>query len=76
MAISYVLMNVELGAEEKVLKEARNVPNVKECHRVYGLYDIIAKVEADSMDQLKEIISWKIRWLDGVRSTLTTIVMD
>ena len=76
MALSYVLMNVELGAEEKVLKEVRNVPNVKECHRVYGVYDIIAKVEADSMDQLKEIISWKIRRLDGVRSTLTTIVMD
>ena len=69
-------MNVDLGTEEKVLKEVRNVPNVKECNRVYGVYDMIAKVEADSMDQLKEIISWKIRRLDGVRSTLTTIVMD
>ena len=76
MPMSYVLMHVELGSEEKVLKEVRNVPNVKECNRVYGVYDMIAKVEADSMDQLKEIISWKIRRLDGVRSTLTTIVMD
>jgi len=76
MAISYVLMNVELGAEEKVLKEVRNMPNVKECNRVYGVYDMIAKIEADSMDQLKEIISWKIRRLGGIRSTLTTIVMD
>ncbi|MGO9643237.1 MAG: Lrp/AsnC ligand binding domain-containing protein [Candidatus Bathyarchaeia archaeon] len=76
MPLSYVLMNVDLGTEEKVLKEVRNVPNVKECNRVYGVYDMIAKVEADSMDQLKEIISWKIRRLDGVRSTLTTIVMD
>jgi len=76
MALSYVLMNVKLGAEEKVLNEVRNMPNVKECNRAYGLYDMIAKVEADSMDQLKEIISWKIRRLDGVRSTLTTIVMD
>jgi len=76
MALSYVLMNVELGAEEKVLKEVRDIPNVRECNRVYGVYDMIAKVEADSMDQLKEIISWKIRRLDGVRSTLTTIAMD
>jgi DNA-binding Lrp family transcriptional regulator len=76
MALSYVLMNVELGAEEKVLKEVRNMPNVKECNRVYGVYDMIAKIEADSMDQLKEIISWKIRRLGGIRSTLTTIVMD
>jgi DNA-binding Lrp family transcriptional regulator len=69
-------MNVELGSEEKVLKEVRKVPNVKECHRVYGVYDMIAKVEADSMDRLKEVVTWKIRRLDGVRSTLTTIVMD
>ena len=76
MPLSYVLMNVELGAEEKVLEEVRKVPNVKECHRVYGVYDMIAKVEADSMDRLKDIVTWKIRRLEGVRSTLTTVVME
>ena len=76
MPLSYVLMNIKLGSEDKVLKEIRKVPNVKECHRVYGVYDMIAKVEADSMDKLKEIITWKIRRLDGVRSTLTSIVME
>jgi len=69
-------MNIEVGSEEKVLKEVRKVPNVKECHRVYGIYDVIAKVEADSMDGLKEIITWKIRRLNGVRSTFTTLAMD
>lgn len=69
-------MNVELGAEEKVLAELRKVSNVKECHRVYGVYDLIAKVEADSMDRLKEIITLNIRRLQGVRSTLTTVVME
>ena len=76
MALSYVLMNVNVGAEEKILEELRKVPNVKECHRVYGVYDMIAKVEADSMDSLKQIVTWKIRRLDGVRSTLTLIVME
>jgi DNA-binding Lrp family transcriptional regulator len=76
MPLSYVLMNVELGSEDKVLKEVRMVPNVKECHRVYGVYDMIAKVEADSMEKLKEIVTWKIRRLEGVRSTLTTVVME
>jgi len=33
------------------------------------------KVEADSMDKLKEIVSWKIRRLDKVRSTLTMLVI-
>ena len=76
MRMSYVLMNVELGSEEKVLNEVRKVPNVKECHRVYGVYDLIVKLEAESMDKLKETVTWKIRRLDGVRSTLTMIVME
>ena len=76
MALCYVLLNVEPGSEEKVLKEVRKVPNVKECHRVYGVYDMIAEVEAESMDALKEIVTWKIRRLEGVRSTLTAIVIE
>jgi len=76
MPVSYVLINVEPGSEEDVLKEVRKLPNVKECHRMYGIYDMIAKVEADSMDGLKEIITWKIRRLPGVRSTVTTIVIE
>jgi DNA-binding Lrp family transcriptional regulator len=70
-------MSVEVGSEEKVLEELRKIPNVKECHRVYGIYDAIAKVEADSMDGLKEIVTGKIRRLNGVRSTFTTVaIMD
>ncbi len=76
MPVSYVLLNVDPGAEENVLKEVRKAANVKECHRVYGIYDMIAKVEADSMDGLKEIITWKIRRLPGVRSTVTTMVIE
>jgi DNA-binding Lrp family transcriptional regulator len=76
MSLCYVLINVELGFEEKVLKEVRGVPNVKECHRVYGVYDMIAKVEADSLDELKQNVTSKIRRLEGVRSTLTSIVIE
>ena len=76
MPLCYVLLNVEPGSEEKVLIEVRKVPNVKESHRVYGVYDMVAEVEADSMDALKEIVTWKIRRLEGVRSTLTAIVIE
>jgi DNA-binding Lrp family transcriptional regulator len=76
MALCYVLVNVEPGSEEKVLSEVRKVPHVKRSHRVYGVYDMIVEVEADSMDALKEIVTWKIRRLEGVRSTLTAIVIE
>jgi len=76
MAMAFVLINSEIGGENEVLEELRKVPNVKEAHIVYGVYDIIAKVEAEDMDKLKSIITWKIRRLDRVRSTLTMIVVE
>jgi DNA-binding Lrp family transcriptional regulator len=47
------------GAEEEVLKELRKVMNVKEAYVVYGVYDIVARVEAETMDKLKEVVTWK-----------------
>lgn len=75
MPMAFVLINSEIGGEEEVLEELKKIQNVKEAHIVYGVYDIIAKVEAESMDKLKNVISWKIRRLDRVRTTLTMIVV-
>jgi len=76
MPLAFVLINAEIGSEDNVLTELRKLGNVKESYVVYGVYDIVAKVEADSMDKLKEIVTWKIRRLDRVRSTLTMIVVE
>ncbi len=75
MPTSYVLINAETGFEDEVLKELRKTPNVKEAYVVYGVYDIVAKVEAENMDRLKEIVTLSIRRLEKVRSTLTMIVV-
>lgn len=76
MPLAFVLINAEIGSEDEVVAEMRKISNVKESYVVYGVYDIVAKVEADSMDKLKEIVTWKIRRLDKVRSTLTMIVVE
>ncbi len=75
MAKAFVLINAEIGAEDEVLKELKDIAEVKEAHVVYGVYDIITRIEADTMDELKEIVTSKIRRLDKVRSTLTMIVV-
>ena len=75
MATAFVLINAEIGAENEVLRDLKTIPEVKEAHMVYGVYDIIARVETESMQELKDTISWKIRRLDKVRSTLTMIVV-
>lgn len=76
MPKAFVFMNIDAGGEQEVLKQLRSIPNVKEAHFVYGVYDVVAMVEAETMDKLKELMTWKIRRLEKVRSTLTTIVME
>jgi len=75
MHSAFVLMNAELGKENKLVKELRQIPNVKEVYGVYGVYDVLMEIEADSMETLRETITTKIRKLDGVKSTLTMIIV-
>ena len=75
-ATAYVLINAELGNEEKVLAALQEIEGVVEANMVYGVYDVIAKIETTDLKALKDLISWKVRRLDHVRSTLTMIVMD
>ncbi|GAG28912.1 unnamed protein product [marine sediment metagenome] len=75
MATAFVLINAEIGSESDVLKDLNVIVEVKEAHMVYGVYDIIARIETGTMQDLKDTISWKIRRLEKVRSTLTMIVV-
>ncbi len=73
MAVAFVLVNAELGTEEDVIREIRKLSDVKEAHLVYGMYDIMVKVEGPSVDKVKETVNTKIRKMDKIRSTLTMI---
>ena len=75
MATDFVLITAELGSETDVMKDLKKIDEVKEGHMVYGVYDIIARIEMDTIARLKDIISWKIRRISNVRSTLTMIVI-
>jgi DNA-binding Lrp family transcriptional regulator len=75
MPTAFVLINTEIGSEEEVLAELKKISYIKEAYVVYGVYDIVAKVEAETMDKLKEVVSWSVRRLDKVRSTLTMLVV-
>lgn len=76
MPLCYVLINTEPDQMESVLEKLKKIDGVEEAYMLYGVYDIIAKVKADTMDKLKEIVTWHVRSVDKVRSTLTTIVIE
>ncbi len=75
MTMAFVMITAELGSEDELVRELGKVNNVREVYPVYGAYDIVVKVEAETIDQLKEVIS-RIRKLNKIRSTLTMTVME
>ena len=73
---AYVLIAAEKGFESEMLEELKAIPEVKEAHHVYGVYDIILRIDAETMEQLKDTISLKIERIDKVQSTITMIIYD
>lgn len=76
MAKAYVLINCELGSEEAIISELKGIDGVKEVHGTFGAYDILAKVESDQVEKLRETITWKIRKIPKIRSTLTLMGIE
>ena len=76
MPTAYVLINCDLGSEEEIIREIKKLSEVIEVSGVYGVYDIVVKIRSDTMDKLREIITWHVRRIDKVRSTLTMIVIE
>jgi len=74
MPMAYVLVNTE-EFDVELMKALRKIKGVEEAYPLYGVYDIIARTKADTMDEIKEIHS-KIRKLDRVRQTLTMIAHE
>ena len=76
MPRAFVLINVESGSEDEVLKELKRTEGVEEAYFTYGVYDLITRIKADTMENLKDMVTRKIRTLNKVRSTLTLIMME
>ena len=76
MSIAYVSINCDLGFDVEIIDEIKQLEDIKEVHGVYGAYDIIVKLESANAENLKDIITWKIRKLNRVRSTLTLMAVE
>ena len=76
MAEAFVLINCEIGSEESVIEKLNSISEVIEVHGTFGAYDILAKVEADNVEIIRETITWKIRKIEKIRSTLTLMGIE
>ena len=76
MATAYILINCDLGSEEFVISELKSIEGVAEVNGTFGAYDILSKVESSQVEALRETITWKIRKIPKIRSTLTLMGID
>lgn len=76
MPTAYVLLNTEIGAENQVLAALKKIEGVEEAHNLWGIYDIIANIKAESMEKLKYIITNRIGQIGRINSKLTMIITE
>ena len=78
---AYVLLNSDLSSDESIIKEVKEILSKEEgisyeVQGVYGVYDIVLKLTSDDADNLRSIITNKIRRIGKVQSTLTMMVIE
>jgi DNA-binding Lrp family transcriptional regulator len=78
---AFILLNSDLGSDQEIIAKLKEVLTVEkgikfEVQGVYGIYDIVVKIEADNPDHLRSIITNKIRKIEKVQSTLTMMVIE
>lgn len=71
METAYVMINCEMGAEDTIIEVVKSIDSVKEVSGVFGNYDVIVKLECPNIEEVREIITKKIRQLGKVRCTTT-----
>ncbi len=76
MHIGYVLLNCDLGAEEYIVEQLRQIPEIKTAYLTFGAYDVIVEIHANSQEDLEKTVSSKIRKLARVVSTMTLNVVN
>ena len=80
MPTAYVLLNSDLGSDESIITEVKQIladEDIKfEVQGVYGVYDIILKLSSDDAENLRSIITNKIRKISKIQSTLTMMVIE
>jgi len=74
MSSAFVLLNVEVGREEEILRSLCEMNEVDSASLVFGVHDIVIKITTETMEGLEGFIMRRVRAIPGVRSSLTLIV--
>ena len=74
MTSAFLFINAEFLFIEDVINKLKELPEIVDVYKVQGIYDIIARVNSDTEEKLKELISERIRRIDKITGTVTVII--
>ncbi len=72
---AHIMVNVSTGQSSSLVRELRRMPSILRAYAVSGIYDLIVVAEAESTEDLDDVLD-RVRELDGVESTLTSVVLS
>jgi len=76
MAVSaYILIQTEVGKAAQVAEEVNAIDGVTSAEGVTGSYDVIARAEADSVDDLGKMVVSRVQMVTGITRTVTCPVV-
>jgi DNA-binding Lrp family transcriptional regulator len=73
---AYILIQTEVGKAANVAREIRNLDGMVAADDVTGPYDVIARAEAESVDELGKMVVSRVQLIDGITRTLTCPVVN
>ena len=76
MVNAYSLISAEPGKTAEVFRNVKAIEGVKTAEAVAGPYDIVARIEVDSLEKLTKAVFGEIRGIAGVTNTTTLIVVE
>jgi DNA-binding Lrp family transcriptional regulator len=76
MTDAYVMVNCDLGAEEAIITQLKEIEYVTDVFETIGTHDMLVKLKAENFEKIREIVSWNIQKLPKIRSTSTLIKKD
>jgi DNA-binding Lrp family transcriptional regulator len=74
MTSAFLFINAELPFIENVINKLKEVPEIVDVYKVQGIYDIIVRVNSDTEEKLKELVSERVRRIDRITGTVTVII--
>lgn len=76
METLYLLVEMEIGKLDEVVRRLRAVPGVAEVEAVTGPFDLIVKVQAPHINEALDTVVHKIRLIPGIKSTETLVTVS